>query len=699
MLSKMNALFRKKTLVPAEFLEEMRVWINEDVQRILSYDAQHKEALKELMLLSQYLHEQTQDVDYLYSYAMAALDLAFIDALEQSRTDDVYTYTYYMCDKAFEAFQSLWEADPCEWTFQRVLEGMNLCRIGQSYQYGDEPRVDIEFERALQTFLHALPKHFQNRLEVRRMLAASYENVIRYHQEMEDLDLLDVEELRLASEERRYMLAKTLEILKGIWEETLDEKDEWRFKEAQRQITETVEQKQAKRQRLSCAPAPIAEQIDEQPERYLPIPVLMDASMSMADAFGDRAKDQRKRWEPLRCAAEELCRMLEETPEGIDSIFLGESIFAEDHCDEERDLAYRKEYDPLEGKPTTCSQEDHIDLKYEVQSMAENAAEEIDERGDEWDECIREIAEGDLTRRKESADSSSSADIFEEFFDFEKKEREHEEVGIREVQFSAVAPKSFVKGEYAMVHLVMYENLFREEVEHLLRESETPQQETKSGILKAKTGSSIRIRLSSPNIAIEDNEETGIWQGKYLCFEFAVEIPENFQKRQILFIATVFINDVIASKLKFTAKCHAADEQNMTIVREDVLSAFVSYASQDRARVISVVQGMKKARPDMDVFFDIESLRSGENWEESLRTNIEKRDIFFLCWSRAARQSKWVDFEWRHALNTKGIEGIEPIPFDMPDLCPPPEELKGKHFGDKLIYIRDYTERSSGVDS
>ena len=36
-----------------------------------------------------------------------------------------------------------------------------------------------------------------------------------------------------------------------------------------------------------------------------------------------------------------------------------------------------------------------------------------------------------------------------------------------------------------------------------------------------------------------------------------------------------------------------------------------SYASQDRKRVARVIQGMKLARPDMDIFFDVESLRSG----------------------------------------------------------------------------------------
>ena len=96
---------------------------------------------------------------------------------------------------------------------------------------------------------------------------------------------------------------------------------------------------------------------------------------------------------------------------------------------------------------------------------------------------------------------------------------------------------------------------------------------------------------------------------------------------------------------------------------------------------------MKKARPDMDVFFDVDSLRSGEDWEQALHQEIEKRDILFLCWSHFACDSKWVDAEWRYAFKKKGADCIEPVPIEPPDICPPPKELSHKHFNDKLLYI------------
>lgn len=98
----------------------------------------------------------------------------------------------------------------------------------------------------------------------------------------------------------------------------------------------------------------------------------------------------------------------------------------------------------------------------------------------------------------------------------------------------------------------------------------------------------------------------------------------------------------------------------------------------------------------MDIFFDVESLRSGDDWENALWHEIDKRDVLFLCWSKSARDSQWVDAEWRYALKQKGPECIEPVPIDPPGVCPPPKELSKKHFNDKLLYVINSEYLSGG---
>jgi hypothetical protein len=76
---------------------------------------------------------------------------------------------------------------------------------------------------------------------------------------------------------------------------------------------------------------------------------------------------------------------------------------------------------------------------------------------------------------------------------------------------------------------------------------------------------------------------------------------------------------------------------------------------------------------------DQEVLRSGEKWNPALISLIEKADIFQLCWSQAARQSRYVRQEWRHALQQDRNNFIRPVYWQIP-LPKPLKELKNIHF-------------------
>lgn len=255
------------------------------------------------------------------------------------------------------------------------------------------------------------------------------------------------------------------------------------------------------------------------------------------------------------------------------------------------------------------------------------------------------------------------------------------------VQFSAISPKKLDKGDYSIIDIYMYEEAFKSIVEQALAEADQPSKATTSGYVEVQDKTSVKVELSSPDIQIDDNVSECVWNGRYQRFSFDVYVPEDYSKKKVLFTANVYINGVIATKLKILADCESANTP-MQVERFDISRAFVSYASQDRNTVTMIVQGLRKARPDLQVFFDVETLRSGEKWENELRKNIDSSDIFFLCWSHSARESQWVDYEWRYAYDRKGIDFIEPIPLEAPADCQPPEELSSKHFNDLMLYIR-----------
>ena len=96
--------------------------------------------------------------------------------------------------------------------------------------------------------------------------------------------------------------------------------------------------------------------------------------------------------------------------------------------------------------------------------------------------------------------------------------------------------------------------------------------------------------------------------------------------------------------------------------------------------------------PSLNIFMDILSLRSGQNWEKELYKIIPGRDIFYLFWSQNAQRSHWVEVEWRCALETKGIDFIDPVPLVSPDVVPPPPELAAKHFNDWTLAFQQNTK-------
>jgi hypothetical protein len=89
--------------------------------------------------------------------------------------------------------------------------------------------------------------------------------------------------------------------------------------------------------------------------------------------------------------------------------------------------------------------------------------------------------------------------------------------------------------------------------------------------------------------------------------------------------------------------------------------------------------------PQLRVFIDCISLRSGDDWKTKISAAILERDRLFLFWSKAASTSKWVKWEWRFALKKKGLEAIDPVPLVSPSRVPPPKELSSLHFNDPLL--------------
>ncbi|HOW46971.1 MAG TPA: toll/interleukin-1 receptor domain-containing protein [Rubrivivax sp.] len=266
--------------------------------------------------------------------------------------------------------------------------------------------------------------------------------------------------------------------------------------------------------------------------------------------------------------------------------------------------------------------------------------------------------------------------------------RQSRQQSSRSVEFAAFLPRGIEAGTAFLLDIWAYLSADREEVCSLASQLERDQKTgVKSGVRVAR-GSVLAIHVDIRPFHIEDPDDLLQWNGTPVSTTYAVRVPAGLSVGRYLGKATISCAGMVIGKLHFSVLlCNNASAERVVSLAAASLprSAFASYASDDREEVLARVQGMQKIAPTLDIFVDVDSLRSGDRWREQLVRHVPTKDRFFLFWSASARESKWVDWEWRLALVRRGLDYIDPVPLDDPELCPPPTELSGIHFGDRYL--------------
>jgi hypothetical protein len=207
------------------------------------------------------------------------------------------------------------------------------------------------------------------------------------------------------------------------------------------------------------------------------------------------------------------------------------------------------------------------------------------------------------------------------------------------------------------------------------------------------SGSLMTVQVNVPSLIICDNIDTIVWSGEPVNTSFIVEVPASASFGTHPGTAVIAANGIGIAKLAFLILVSRAEDKeyfDRSTKKRIINTAFASYASEDRVEVLSRVQGMKKIVPALDIFLDVLSLRSGDDWEKQLEKHVPSRDCFYLFWSMGASQSLWVDREWRLALSKRGVDYIDPVPLVDPQIVPPPNELRSLHFGDAYLAYIEY---------
>jgi len=151
---------------------------------------------------------------------------------------------------------------------------------------------------------------------------------------------------------------------------------------------------------------------------------------------------------------------------------------------------------------------------------------------------------------------------------------------------------------------------------------------------------------------------------------------------------TVYVGPLIVATLKLAMLFEEAGPTSLKIPSTAEISAhiyrqeqiFASYSHKDSAVVMACRDAYKAL--GYDVLIDIDSLRSGENWNAKLMELIDRADIFQMFWSTHYAQSQHCRMEWEHAIQKASAKDggfIRPVYWEKP-FPTPPDELAALHF-------------------
>jgi len=262
---------------------------------------------------------------------------------------------------------------------------------------------------------------------------------------------------------------------------------------------------------------------------------------------------------------------------------------------------------------------------------------------------------------------------------------------IDHVHFSIVAPESVRPREQFVLSVWAFHNYYRGKIKEIAKNQAAKQIGLK-GPIKVKQGSDLYVALSLNKFSIDFPEDVIHWNGTIAKVSFAVRIPEIIPAGRHTGHARIFYAGICIARIFFEILVGEGKKNQIGILPghcERVRSVFCSYARADFSKVIQWARGAAFA--GVETFIDVISLRSGQDWQRELKKEISSHDLFCLFWSRAANRSKWVDFEWRYALELKGCKYIYPVPLCDPQSVPPPSELRDcLHFDDISRIVLDY---------
>jgi len=201
-----------------------------------------------------------------------------------------------------------------------------------------------------------------------------------------------------------------------------------------------------------------------------------------------------------------------------------------------------------------------------------------------------------------------------------------------------------------------------------------------------RRGAPVTVRLAGEGATVTPAEIRFEWSGRENLAAFSVAVG-SAPRDAVLLSFQVLVADVLIAFVPMRVSLSSANDGKAAQRVQGTVpsSAFASYSSQDAERVTQRLSTLARWAPGLDIFQDCLDLMPGEKFKPQLESQIARRDVFLLFWSRQAASSPWVRWEYTTALERKGLAAILPMPLEDPAIAPPPPELADQHQRDRFM--------------
>ncbi|MBL8549611.1 MAG: toll/interleukin-1 receptor domain-containing protein [Hyphomonadaceae bacterium] len=259
------------------------------------------------------------------------------------------------------------------------------------------------------------------------------------------------------------------------------------------------------------------------------------------------------------------------------------------------------------------------------------------------------------------------------------------------VDARAYCPKKLRAGAHELIRVALFRPKDRDRAAQAARRADPSARRAGApqALGRIARGVTLSAVIESHGAVCATQRLDATWTGAPLDFDFIVEVDPRAPRAA--FIIRILSEDAQIGIITFVRDVRAqkrrrdrADPMHEEKLRR-VERVFLSYSSQDRQTVSLIASAYHRA--GIPCFFDRASLKSGEEWSPRLKREIDRADLFHLCWSKSAAASRWVHTEAEHALKRRrkswsSLPDITIQMLDGPPWAPHPARLDALNFDD-----------------